>query len=146
LIKELKVRIDPQRSIQAEAQRVHGISHADLVGCSVWVDVAPRIRAFYDEADITVAHNGKFFDQEFLNHEFQLVKLPKINKPLVDTMLDGRWATPLGKVPNLGELCFACNVDYDTTKAHAADYDVKVMMESFFNAFDWGFFKIEELK
>ena len=133
-------RINPQRSIQPAAQAVHKISLSDLVGCPRWEDVAKEIHAFLHRGDLLVAHNGEGFDIPFLNYEFKRVGLSAIARPVFDTMLEGRWATPVGKVPNLGELCWCCEVDYDSSKAHAADYDVAVMMESFFRGMDWGFF------
>ncbi|KCY89039.1 hypothetical protein J831_3542, partial [Acinetobacter baumannii 25691_8] len=39
-------------------------------------------------------------------------------------------------------LCFALNIDYDPNAAHAADYDVDVMMQCFFAGLDRGFYKI----
>ena len=142
----LDVRIHPERSIQAEAQRVHGISLADLEGCENWNAVGPRVHAQMADADIFVAHNGDGFDLPFLNFEFKRIGLTEIKTPVVDTMLQGRWATPQGKVPNLGELCFATGVDYDATIVHAASRDVQVMMTAFFRALKWGFFKLPELE
>lgn len=133
-------RIHPQRSIQPAAQAVHKISLADLAGCPAWEDVAKEVHDFIHQGDLMVAHNGEGFDLPFLNYEFKRVGLPQIEIPMFDTMLEGRWATPVGKVPNLGELCWACEVDYDGSKAHAADYDVAVMMECFFKGVEWGFF------
>ena len=46
-------------------------------------------------------------------------------------MAESRWATPDGKWPKLGELCFACGVNYNADEAHAAEYDVNKMMECF---------------
>ena len=134
-------RINPGRSIAAEAQRVHGISSAMLVAEPLWEKIAKRVWDSLSEADLIVAHNGDGFDIPFLNQEFKRVGLPEIKTPSFDTMLQGRWATPDGGVPNLGALCFACDVPYDPSKAHAADYDVKVMMECFFRGVKWGFFK-----
>ncbi|SER27818.1 DNA polymerase-3 subunit epsilon [Faunimonas pinastri] len=143
---ELNQRIDPQRSIGIEAQRVHKISLGDLVGCPTWDMVAPKAHAVLSRADMIVAHNGDGFDLPFLNYEFKRVGLPPIEKPTVDTMLQGRWATPIGKSPNLGELCFACDMPYDASKAHAADYDVGVMMDCFFAGLDWGFYTLPEIE
>ena len=142
LIAKFYKRIDPQRTIQAEAQRVHGISYADVAGCPTFADVAGELVAFLDEADFIVAHNGDEFDIPFINSELKRVGKPKIEKPTVDTMKQGRWATPNGKVPNLGELCFACGVDYDPAKAHAADYDVNVMADCFVRGVFWGFYEL----
>lgn len=141
---ELHLRIHPQRSMPVEAQRIHNISLADLEGCPIWDAVGSQVYRFLASGDLIIAHNGKFFDGPFINHELARIGLPQVNVPIVDTMLEGRWATPQGKVPNLGELCFACDVPYDATpgKAHAADYDVGVMMECFFRAVRWGWFKL----
>lgn len=134
-------RINPQRSIQPAAQAVHKISLSDLMGEPKWEDVAPALHKLLNRCDLLVAHNGEGFDLPFLNYEFKRVGLPAITVPVFDTMLEGRWATPVGKVPNLGELCWACEVDYDGSKAHAADYDVNVMLQCFFRGMDWGFFR-----
>lgn len=134
-------RINPQRSISAGAFRVHGISLADVATAPEWKTVAPRVSDILRASSLIVAHNGLSFDIPFFNHELKAEGLPPITAPCFDTMVEARWATPNGKSPNLGELCFACGVDYDTEKAHGAEYDVEVMMASFFRAVDWGFFK-----
>lgn len=140
-------RINPLRTILPDAQKVHGISLADLHGEPTWNDVASEARAVLESADLIVGHNYDEFDAVFLNHEFKRVGLPKLTRPSFDTMVHGRWATPTGAVPNLGILCFACGVEYDTAKAHAADYDVDVMMQCFFKGLDWGWFQLpDELK
>ena len=144
LVGEYVTRIDPKRSITEKSQRVHGISLADLMGMPDWETVAPIAHRELHRGDFLVAHNGIGFDFEFLDSEFQRVRLPRLAKPKIDTMLQANWATPNGKSPNLGELAFACEVPYDASRAHAADYDVKVMMECFFKGYDWGFFKLEE--
>lgn len=130
-VDELNIRIHPQRGIDEEAQEVHGISLADLTGCPYWEEAAPLVHAFLSRSSAIVAHNGEWFDMPFLMGEFVRVGLPLIQRPLVDTLLQGRWATPEGALPNLGALAFACGVNYDKSKAHAANYDVDVMMECF---------------
>lgn len=139
-IKELHLRINPERSMRAEAQRVHGITLADVMGCPTWADVAEKISTFLNEANIVVAHNGASFDKPFLDFELHRASVPIIAASLADTMIDGKWATPNGKSPSLQELCFACDVSYDATLAHAARYDVERMMECFFLGRKWGFY------
>jgi DNA polymerase-3 subunit epsilon len=144
-------RINPQRPIDPGAQAVHGISFEDVSSCPVWDDVAPKLVKILNRCDAIVAHNGESFDMPFLNAELNRVGIAGVRTPLVDTMVQGRWATPMGKFPNLGELCFACGVNYDPEKAHAADYDVEVMMQSFFTGYRRGFFtvpltKLEEIE
>ena len=135
-------RINPQRSILAEAERVHGINNSDVAGCPTFDHFAPLIQKIAANTDLWVAHNGIDFDMPFLDAEMRRAGLALPKRPCFDTMVDGRWATPMGKVPNLGELCFACGVDYYPSAAHAADYDVEVMMESFFKGLDWGWYKL----
>jgi len=138
----LEYRINPERSIAADAQRVHGISASDLIGKPTFHAIAPHLITFLGDADLIVAHNGDGFDVPYLNQELKRCGFPLITTPSFDTMLSGRWATPNGKLPNLGELCFACDVPYDPAKAHAASYDVEVMVECFFRGCDWKWFEL----
>lgn len=132
-------RIDPERSIQAKAQEVHGIGYNELVGCPKFADVAPLLAHKLD-ADIAVIHNAGF-DAPFIAAEFRAAKLPPPRFTAFCTMENGRWACPDGKYPKLMELCFALQVPYDPEEAHAADYDVDRMMQCFWKALDRGFFK-----
>jgi DNA polymerase-3 subunit epsilon len=134
-------RIDPQRSITAASQAVHGITSADLIGKPLWDDVAPKLHAVFRKAGLIVAHNAEGFDKPFVNGEFKRVGFPPVF-PWFDTMLEGRWATPTGAVPSLEKLCWAVGVDYDPAAAHAASYDVSVMMEAFIKGVRWGWFRL----
>ena len=136
-----ETRINPERSIQAEAERIHKISAADVAGSPTWQAVAPVVHKALSKADLIIGHNLVGFDMPFINYELKRIGLPEIIKPMFDTMQEGRWGTAHGKVPNLGELCFACGVEYDTTKAHAANFDVDVMMQCYFHGIEHGFFK-----
>jgi DNA polymerase-3 subunit epsilon len=142
LLRKFHTFIDPRRSITAEAQAVHKITAADLVGKPEWKEVAPTIQAYLAKADRHVAHNAPF-DIGFLEYELKRVGLQFPKRPVIDTGTFV-WATPDGKKPTLQELCFACGVDYAVTSsmgtgAHAADYDVDVMMQSLAAARRFGF-------
>lgn len=139
---EYEQRIDPQRSIALEAQRVHGISSGDLIGKPTWDVVGPIVHKILLKGSGYVWHNGDWFDGPFLEYELKRIGLDMPKLPTCDTMANGVWATPDGKKPNLGELCFACGIDYDPKKAHAAPYDVRdTMMPCFFQGVSWGFFQ-----
>lgn len=140
---EYDQRIDPVRSIALDAQRVHGISSTMLVGKPKWEDVAWGVSKNLNAVDLIVAHNGDGFDIPFINQEMQRVGAPSWSCPTFDTMVSGRHSTPNGKVPNLGELCFAYDIPYDPALAHAASYDVRRMMECFFKGVDQGFFQVK---
>jgi len=145
LVDTYVTKIDPQRSIPADVQRVHGIGPNDIVGCPTWSEVAEEVRRRLEDAAFTVAHNGEGFDVPFMNYELGRLRLPALTKPVLDTMLRGRFATPNGAVPNLGVFCAALGIDYDPAQAHRAEYDVDVMMRAFFNARRWRAFKDPDL-
>jgi DNA polymerase-3 subunit epsilon len=139
---EFVTRINPERSIDADATAVHGIKFEDLVSEPTWPVIAPKLSALVGKCQYVVAHNGVGFDAPFLARELIRVGVEVPPMRVIDTMLQARWATPDGSVPNLGALCFACGVSYDTAKAHAALYDVDRMAECFFSQFDRGFFTL----
>ena len=143
-LKSITQRIDPQRNIDKKAFEVHGITLDDLKGKPLFGAYAPTIQKIFNKADINVAHNGEGFDFPFIFHQLMEEDSMVTNESTdyFDTMLQGRWATGNGKFPSLGELAYACDVDYDPTKAHAAKYDVDVMMDSFFNGLQHGGFTI----
>lgn len=142
-VAEYERRINPQRSMPLDAERVHGISGGMLLNCPTWDQLAPTIHATLSKADVYIWHNGDEFDGPFLDREFKRVGLPGLPEKLsVDTMLQGVWATHDGKKPTLKELCWTLDVPYDESLAHAAAYDVDRMVECFFKALDWGYFEL----
>lgn len=134
-------RIDPDRPIDPGAQAVHGISSDMLLGCPKWEDVADEVHRILSASKCLVAHNFGF-DGPFIAGE--LLRIGK-TVPLVSsfcTMENGRWATFNGKSPKLAELCFALSVNYDSSAAHAADYDTEVLAECLFKGIDRNFFSL----
>lgn len=135
-------RIHPGRKIEAAAQKVHGISLADLEGKPPIEQVAPLIRGTIDPAYLCVAHNGDEFDFDFLGRELTRVGFRPTFQRTFDTMKAARWATHNGKNPRLGELARCLDVDYDPSQAHSAEYDVSVMAQCFFEGVRLGAFQI----
>ncbi len=140
MIDEFYSHINPERSIPAEATKVHHITYADVASAPIWGTVAPSLRAFLEQADYFVAHNAPF-DIGFLKQEYGRNGEAMVDRPAIDTAAY-KGATPDGKTPTLQELCFAMGVDYDPALAHAAEYDVRVMMEAFFNGLAWDHFHL----
>lgn len=134
-------RINPERSVDPGAQAVHGISYDDVSSCPKWEDVAAEIARRIGTADLLIAHNMGF-DGPFIAAELMRVGVDVPNVHSLCTMENGRWACPDGKSPRLGELCFALGVDYDTSKAHGAEYDVDVTMQCFFRGLERGFYQL----
>ena len=137
-------RVNPQRTIDAKAFEVHHISSVDLADKPTWDKIAPKVAKVLEKTDILVAHNGDSFDFPFVGEEMIRVDVDIPPVRTFDTMTQGLWATPTGKVPRLGELCFACDVAYDPEAAHAADYDVERMMECLWFGIDQGFFNLDK--
>ena len=132
-------RINPQRAIDPAAQAVHGITFDQLAAEPVWEVVAPRVSQILSKVKFGVAHNGFGFDFPFLAAELMRVGVAVPVFEPIDTMVEARWATAGGKLPNLRELCFATGVAYDPEQAHQAEYDVEVLMAAYFAARAQGF-------
>ena len=122
--RSLVQRVNPLRPIHPAAEAVHGISMAMLKDEPVWEDVASRVLDFMQNVRLLVAHNMEF-DGPFLAGELLRVGLRPPEVPTLCTMKSARWATSMGKLPKLSELCFASGVSYNPEEAHSAEYDIK---------------------
>lgn len=144
VIDKMVLRIHPNRTISADAQAVHGISLSDLVGCKQFAAHAADIVQFLSDAGLLVGHNLINFDAPFLAFELMAAgQTPPGHLQMADTM-EARWATPHGKLPNLGELCYALEVPYDPSAAHSAEYDIEKTLDCFFTGHRLGWFKLPE--
>lgn len=141
-------RINPEgKSIHAKAHKVHGISAVDLVKEKPFSHHAPAINAILKKSDAIVTHNGESFDIPFLAFEMAKAGFELPAKVIsFDTMREGMFASYDAKPPSLKELCYTMGVTYEDAKAHAADYDVRVMMDCFFKAVDRELFDISAIK
>lgn len=131
--------------INRKAQAVHGIAAADLIGAPKFSDVAEKIITMLRRSSAIVAHNGASFDGPFLAHELAKAGYELPDVYLFDTMTEGMFASYDTKPPSLQELCWSMGVEYDPQKAHAAEYDVEVMMQAFFNAVDLGYYDVSDI-
>lgn len=131
-------RMDPK------AEAVHGISMSELTGCPTFQDQLPLIQPLLDSSDIVVAHNLDF-DVPFLFTELERTggRFPPGLRGFC-TMENGRWACPDGKNPKLSELAWSLGIDYDPSKAHAAKYDVQVMLKALLKGIKAGLFDLEK--
>ena len=128
-------RMNPGRSIDPKAQLVHKISQIDLMGCKKFSDYEPVISKILSKTNLLVAHNMQF-DIDFIIGEYSLLGKEAPDVELFCTLENSRWATSYGKSANLGELCYACEVDYEPEEAHSALYDTEKLAECFFYGFD----------
>jgi DNA polymerase-3 subunit epsilon len=142
------LRFNPERNIDAKAFAVHHIHLDDLKGKPTIGKCLGDIAKILKQSALVVAHNGggpdyeQGFDYPYLKMEFERngVEMPEVT--WFDTMVEGTFATDLGKNPTLKELCFALDVDYDESQAHSGDYDTDVLAQSFFKGVRHGWFII----
>jgi DNA polymerase-3 subunit epsilon len=137
-------RFNPERNIDAKAYAVHGIGLDELKGKPLIKDELPNILKLLENAAVAVAHNGDYFDVPFLKMEAERngFKFPEFYH--FDTMVNGNFASELGKSPSLQELCWSMGVPYDPTLAHKGDYDTEVLKRSFFAGLRGGWYKLDE--
>lgn len=119
--------VDPERDIEFEAQRVHGISGAFLVGKPKFCDaeVVEEFLAFVADADL-VAHNAPF-DRGFVNAELERAGrrgLPEIR--WIDTMPLAQSRFP-GMHNSLDALCRRFKISLSEREKHGALVDAKLL-------------------
>lgn len=142
-LEEFLLRFNPERNIEAKAMAVHGITNEELKHEKTFCEQKETILEILKRTDLLVYHNGDDFDLPFLKQEFErcgITELPEFKT--FDTMVNGTWATDLGKSPTLFELCWSLDIVFDPTRAHRGNYDTEVLRDAFFNGVRLGWFKI----
>jgi DNA polymerase-3 subunit epsilon len=119
--------IHPERDIDVDAQRVHGISLAFLGDKPKFadIDVVDAFLEFIGEATL-VAHNAAF-DREFINVELERLGRPRLH--------DRRWVDTLGlaqkRYPgmynSLDALCKRFKISLSEREKHGALVDTKLL-------------------
>lgn len=135
----LTTRIHPERTIDEKASEVHGIYPSDLVGLKPFKHHEPAITQIIEKADYLIAHNAEF-DCNHLVYAYSRIGKEMKDVNTFDTMTQGRFASFWGRVPTLQELCFASNIEFDTTRAHGSEYDTEKLAEAFMKCHERGHF------
>ncbi|MCH4201560.1 MAG: PolC-type DNA polymerase III [Bacilli bacterium] len=127
LTKRIDILINPgsEHSLSDKISKITNIKNADLIGKPTFKEVALKILDFIGDA-ILVSHNAQF-DISFLNSELERINKPKITNPVIDTLPLSRYLFPDARAHRLGALASRLEVDYDTVRAHRADYDAEVL-------------------
>ena len=121
--------IDPEREIDPDAERVHGISQAFLAGKPRFADpeVANAFLDFVGE-DAVVAHNAGF-DRGFINHELTLAGHPPMDEARwVDTLGLAQKRFP-GMSNSLDALCKRFRISLAEREKHGALMDAKLLAQ-----------------
>ncbi len=119
--------VDPERDIDADATRVHGLTRADLRGKPRFADIVDELLDFIG-GDPLVAHNA-MFDFGFLNAELARVGRPSICLTRkVDTLELARTRFP-GLPNSLDALCRRFGIDLSERTSHNALLDCRLLAD-----------------
>ena len=122
--------LQPDRAIDEEAQRVHGISNDFLADKPRFADIADQFLRFVQSAELII-HNASF-DLGFLNHELRRcgrghIVLEQICT-VADTLLMARQRHP-GQRNSLDALCKRYNIDNSQRTLHGALLDAEILAD-----------------
>ena len=119
--------VDPERDIDPDASRVHGLTWADLRGKPRFADIVDDLLAFIGE-DPLIAHNA-MFDFGFLNAELARVGRASVClSRKVDTLELARMRYP-GLPNSLDALCRRFGIDLSERTSHNALLDCRLLSE-----------------
>ena len=122
--------LNPERSIDAGATAVHGITDDDLRDKPRFADIVDEFLAFIDGAEL-IAHNA-VFDIEFLDAE--LARIPgarpvaEVSRQITDTLVLAREKHP-GQRNSLDALCRRYDIDNSARTKHGALLDAEILAD-----------------
>jgi DNA polymerase III subunit epsilon len=125
----LHLYINPEREIDPDATRIHGIKNSDVADKPVFNDVAIQISEYIKDAELII-HNAKF-DLAFLNYQFNLSGLKLIDeyvKNVIDTLIMARQKFS-GSKNNLDALCDRFKISRENRNYHGALIDCQLLAE-----------------
>ena len=121
--------VNPEREIEEGALRVHGITSEFLQDKPRFGDIAREFVEYVAGAELII-HNAAF-DVEFLNAEFEKVRLAPIEQhvgAVIDTLRQARELHP-GKRNSLDALCERYQIDHSHRTLHGALLDAQLLAE-----------------
>ena len=121
--------VDPERDIDPDAERVHGISRAFLIGKPVFAhdSVGRAFLEFVADAAL-IAHNAPF-DRGFLNHELDRAGHPVLPESRwIDTLTLAQKRFP-GMHNSLDALCKRFRISLAEREKHGALIDAMLLAE-----------------
>jgi DNA polymerase III subunit epsilon len=126
----LHLYINPQRGIDPEAQKVHGLTEKFLMDKPIFNHIADELFDYINGNELII-HNAPF-DLGFLNHEFQELRRNFVHIEscctIIDTLVMAR-NKHRGQKNNLDALCNRYNIDRSSREKHGALIDAKLLGE-----------------
>lgn len=123
--KQLHLYINPQREIDPDAERVHGLSAEFLAEKPVFEAISGEFLDFIGDANLVI-HNAPF-DTGFLNAELARLSLPALEAGrIVDTLVMARRKFP-GSPASLDALCRRFEIDNSHRDLHGALIDADLL-------------------
>jgi DNA polymerase-3 subunit epsilon len=120
--------LNPERDIDEGAERVHGISRADLETAPRFSEIADEFFDFCRDAELVI-HNADF-DVGFIEYELRLMQhaRPKVRQhaTVLDTLVLARELHP-GQRNSLDALCKRYEIDASKRDVHGALIDAELL-------------------
>ncbi|QDK34332.1 MULTISPECIES: DNA polymerase III subunit epsilon [Sphingomonadaceae] len=118
---------NPERSMPAEAEAVHGLSDAFLADKPLFAQGAQDFLDFIEDSPM-IAHNAAF-DFNFIDHELDRIGLPKVDRSrMVDTVALAKVRHPGAKL-SLDALCTRYGIDRSHRTKHGALLDAELLAQ-----------------
>jgi DNA polymerase-3 subunit epsilon len=119
--------LNPERSVPADAARIHGLDDAFLKDKPLFAHVADEFLEFVGDA-VLIAHNAGF-DCAFVNAELGRVGRPRLgDERIVDTLMLARRKHP-GSPASLDALMMRYQIDASRRTLHGALLDAELLSE-----------------
>lgn len=130
--KEFHIYCNPEKLIDPESTKIHGITNEFVEDKPKFKDIADDFLKFIGDS-LIIAHNSEF-DRGFLNTELDKCNMPIIPfNRFIDTLQIARKLFKGEKV-SLDNLCVKFNIDLTSRKDHhGALIDIKLLAKVYYN-------------
>ena len=118
--------INPNREIDVEASKIHGLTNSFLKDKPVFEEIYPELREYISNSPIII-HNAPF-DIGFLKKEHSIVSVSDdfLDNEIIDSLKLARKISP-GKKNTLDALCERYSIDNSDRTLHGALLDAKLL-------------------
>ena len=123
------IYLNPGVPITAECFRICGLSEEFLQDKPIFKDIVADLDEFIG-GDPIIAHNASF-DMGFLNMEREIIGLPSLQNPVIDTLKIARKVFP-GLPCSLDALCKRFKVSLHKRDKHGALIDAELLAKVYF--------------